>query len=167
MPKQNGLSQQPYCFIADTDSVSYVMDTGANRIIVNDVKHLKGLIPSNDKVKGIGGSCVRIAGSGKLSLPLKSDDGKTTIIRKLNAVYVPTSPFNLIPPQILIKEMKRQRFQVHYFKHDDKHYIFKYTPLSKNKLESERTLTISIGDNNLFTLRTREGYKNFMSRASE
>ena len=93
-----GLQQEPYCFVVDTDSIPYIIDTGANRIIVNDARHLQNLVATSDKIKGIGGKCVRIAGVGTLSLPLRSDDGNTDIISGLNAVYVPSSPYNLIPP---------------------------------------------------------------------
>ena len=52
----------------------YIVDTGSNRIIVNGVKYLSGLIPTSDKVKGIGSNYVQIVGVGKLSLQLKSDE---------------------------------------------------------------------------------------------
>ena len=101
-----GLTQEPYCFVVDTDSIPYIIDTGANRIIVNNARHLRNLVATSDKIKGIGGKCVRIAGVGTLSLPLRSDDGNIDVILGLNEVYVPSSPYNLIPPQILIKQMK-------------------------------------------------------------
>ena len=69
-PKSNMLPQDLFYFIVDTDSVSYVIDTGSDRIIVNDTKLLHDLRITADKVKGIEGKCVRISGVGKLSLPL-------------------------------------------------------------------------------------------------
>ena len=54
------LRQHPYCFIVDTDSVPYIIDTGANRIIVNDAKLLKQLNPTSDKIKGIGGKVLEL-----------------------------------------------------------------------------------------------------------
>jgi hypothetical protein len=33
-----GLQYLPYCFVADTDSVEHIINTGANRIIVNSWK---------------------------------------------------------------------------------------------------------------------------------
>ena len=95
---RNNLPQDPYCFTADTDSIHYAIDTPASRIIVNDANHITDLVPTSNKIKGIGGNSVRIAGTGKLFLPLKSDDGTVTIISNLDAVYVPSSPYNLISP---------------------------------------------------------------------
>ena len=34
------LCQEPFCFVADTDITSFVIDTGANRVIVKDAKLL-------------------------------------------------------------------------------------------------------------------------------
>ena len=101
---RNNLPQETYCYIVDTDSIQYAIDTGDNFIIVNDAKLIIDLIPTTDKIKGIGSNCVRIVGTGKLRLPLKSDDGEINIVSKLDAVYVPSSSYNLIPSQILIKK---------------------------------------------------------------
>ena len=160
-----GLQQEPYCFVVDTDSIPYIIDTGANRIIVNDARHLQDLVATSDKIKGIGGKCVRIAGVGKLSLPLTSDDGSIDVISGLNAVYVPSSPYNLIPPQILIKQMKIKGFAIDRFNHDDTNYTFVYSSPSLPINTPPRSITIPLGSNQLFTLRTSEGYSNFMSRA--
>ena len=153
---------EPYCFLADIDSVSYVLDTGANRIIVNDARLLHDLRPTSDKIKGVGGRCVRIAGTGRLILPLKTSNNKLNLVSDLHAVYVPSCPYNLIPPQILCKQMRLQNYTVEHFKHDDKEYIFNFLPPSSTKM---CTLTVPIGNNNLFTMKTNEGYTNFMSRA--
>ena len=160
-----GTRTEPFCFIVDTDSVPYVIDTGANRIIVNDARYLRNLVPTSDKIKGIGGKCIRIAGTGILKLPLRSDNGHLDMVSNLQAVYVPSCPYNLIPPQILINQMKHQGFRVNYFKHNDKEYIFEYFPPSTIGLLNPRHLTVPVGENNLFTLRTNVGYKHFMSRA--
>ena len=93
-----GTGTEPFCFVVDTDSVPYVIDTGANRIIVNDAKYLHKLVPTSDKIKGIGGKCIRIAGTGILTLPLRSDNGNLDMVSNLQAVYVPSCPYNLIPP---------------------------------------------------------------------
>ena len=47
------LSQKPYCFIADTVSIQYAIDTAANRIIVNDARYITYLVPTSDKIKRI------------------------------------------------------------------------------------------------------------------
>ena len=160
---KNNLPQVLYCFIADTDSILYAIDTAANRIIVNNANYITELVPTTNKIKGIGGNCVRIAGTGKLCLPLKSDDGTVTIIPDIDAVYVPSSPCNLIPPQILITQMKLQGFDIKYFHHNELQYVLNYT---KPEGVSSHTLTIPISKNGLFHLRTNEGYTHFMSRAA-
>ena len=144
------LRQHPYSFIVDTDSVPYIIDTGANRIIVNDAKLLKQLNTTSDKIKGIGGKCIRIAGIGNIDLPLKSDNDLVDTLFDLPAVYVPSCPYNLMPPQILISEMKQRGFNVQHFEHDDAEYIFHYTPPSRPSSTSQRTLTLPIGPNNLY-----------------
>jgi len=70
--------------VVDTDSVPSIIDTGANRILVNDAKLLHDLTPTTDKVKGIEGKCVRISGVGKLSLHLKSDYVHSSIVKHLH-----------------------------------------------------------------------------------
>ena len=51
----------------------------------------------SSKNKGVGGKGVNITGTGKLKLPLTLDSGDTDVISGLNAVLVPTCPYNLIP----------------------------------------------------------------------
>ena len=38
--ERGGIPQEPYCFIVNTDSISFVIDIGGNRIIVNDAKYI-------------------------------------------------------------------------------------------------------------------------------
>ena len=49
------LHQQPICFIADTESVKYVIDLAANRIVLNDANLIKNLKITSATIKGIGG----------------------------------------------------------------------------------------------------------------
>ena len=51
-----------------------------------------------DKIKGIGGFPIQVTGGGKLNLTLQSDGGQVSQIKNLDAVLVPSSPYNLIPP---------------------------------------------------------------------
>ena len=97
---------EPICLITDFDSVHYVVDTGANRIIVNDTRLLIRFTPYSSNIKGIGGTKVKIIGTGILTLHLRNDIGTSTSVRNLSTVLVPSSPYDLIPPQILIKQMK-------------------------------------------------------------
>ena len=90
----------------DTDSIPYLIDTGANRIIVNDLKLLTNFKAVRGGVKGVGGTAVSIYGIGALSMSLQADDGSVNKISIEGAVYVPSSPFNLIPPQLLVSILK-------------------------------------------------------------
>jgi hypothetical protein len=159
----DNLRQAPYCFVADTDSIPYVIDTGANRVIINNAKLFHEFRPTNGKVKGIGGTPVSLNGIGTVKLPLRSDDGTVDQVILRNAVYVPSSPFNLIPPQLLIAEWKHSGFHVDYFEHDDKEYIFNYKPDASAK--EPRKLTVPVGSNNLFALQSNDGYTGFFKQA--
>ena len=146
----------PYCFVADTDSIPYIVDSGANRVILNDAKLFKSFTAQRGAVKGVGGNPVSIIGTGTLELSLRSDEGAIDKIEIENAVYVPSSPYNLIPPQLLINQLKRTKYDVAHAKHDDREYVFTYRPTS-GKCEKSRTLTVPIGENNLFTFRSNDG----------
>ena len=159
------LRQEPICFVADTDSVEYVVDLAANRIVLNDSSLMTDLKITSATIKGIGGKGVPISGIGKFALPLRSDDGSFTTISNLDAVFVPSSPYNLIPPQLLLSAMRSQGYLIDDFSHTDKIYTFKYSsPGCHDKPFS--TLTVPIGRNGLFTFRSNDGYTAFMSRAS-
>ena len=123
-----GIRNDPICFIADTDSVNYIIDTGANRIILNDCSLISNLQITRDKIKGIGGKGIQMSGTGTHKLGLKSDNGHYDIIPNLPVVYVPSCPYNLIPPQLLIKHMKAIGYTITDFSHDDTTYAFKYRP---------------------------------------
>jgi hypothetical protein len=99
----------PYCFIADTDSVEYIIDTGANRIIINNRKLFVKSQTIASSVKGIGENAVKATAVGDIRVPLKSNDDVVDYIT-VKAVYVPSCTFNLIPPHVLITEMKRQGY---------------------------------------------------------
>ena len=99
------LRQEYICFIADTYSMSYVIDTAVNWLVLNYSSLMTDLKITTATIKGVGGIGVQIYGAGKLRLHLKFDDGKFDIITDLDLVFVPLSPCNLIPPQILIKQL--------------------------------------------------------------
>ena len=100
------LRQEPICFVADTDSVNFVINLAANRVILNDSSLMTDLKIISATIKGIGRKGAPITGIGKFQLPLKSEDGSFTTISNLDAVFVPSSPYNCIPPQILISAMQ-------------------------------------------------------------
>jgi hypothetical protein len=113
----------PYCFVADTNSIPFVLDTGANRVIINNVKLFKHFKSRKGNVKGIGGAPVKLFGGGTVKISLMADDGTVTDVDIDDAVYDPTSPFNLIPPQIIISKIRHDGQYVNYAKHDDREYI--------------------------------------------
>jgi hypothetical protein len=163
-PESNvGLQYLPYCFIADTDSVEYIIDTGANRIIINNRKLFVKSRTIASSVKGIGGNAVKATAVGDIHVPLKSNDGVVDYIT-VKAVYVPSYPFNLIPHQVLITEMKRQGYHSARAEHDHLEYVFSYKPQADSDL---RTITIRSGPNLLFTLRSNEGFLSFFNEAEK
>ena len=101
-----------------------MIGTGANKIVINDARLLHNLIHASEKIKGITGKCMCIAGTGKIMLPLKSENGTINVVKDLDATFVPSFPYNLIPPQILIRQMRMQGFAIDYFKQNNKKYIF-------------------------------------------
>jgi hypothetical protein len=115
------LRRLPYCFVADTDSVKYVIDTGANCIIIQNKKIFSSFRLVESSVKGVGGNAVKAHGVGTVRIPLKSDDGIVDYIT-VNAVYVPSCPFNLVPPQVLMTEMKAQGYTIANAEHDELEY---------------------------------------------
>ena len=98
----NELCSTPYLFVADTDSVPYLIDTAANRVIVNNIKLLSNFKAIRGGVKGVVGTSVSIHVIGSLYLLLQSDAGAVDSVCIHDTVYVCSSPFNLLPPQILI-----------------------------------------------------------------
>jgi hypothetical protein len=155
----------PFCFVADTDSFPFVLDSGANRFIVNNATLFRSFNKQDGLVKGIGGKSVPLIGTGTIKLPLKSEDGAINSITIKDAVYIPTSPFNLVPPQLLLRKLTEAGYKCACAKHDDKRYVFHYqSATSKNPVK--RQLTIRIGPNDLFATRSIEGYTSFFQRAS-
>jgi hypothetical protein len=157
------LKKLPYCFVANTDSVAYVLDTGANRLIINNAKLFAKFTARNGRVKGIGGDPLQILGTGSVRIPLKSDDGKVDYVFFDDAVYVRTSPYNLLPPQILHLKMKAQGYDVDDSQHNESRYLFTYKQLTE--ADKPRSMTVPVGPNLLFTLRSNEGYLSIFGRA--
>jgi hypothetical protein len=162
------LHKIPYWFVADTESVPHVLDTGANRIILNDAKLFTKFTPSKGRIQGIGGDPVALGGMGSTRIPLKSDNGLVDYLEVNDDAYVPSSPYNLVPPQILIEKLKAQGYQVKDAKHDDRDYTFRYKPSPKSKsLKNpvKQVLTVPIAINKLFTVHSNEGYSSFFQKA--
>jgi hypothetical protein len=160
VPPDPLLTAEPYCFVADTDSFPFVIDTGANRFIVNDRSLFTSFKPQSGLVKGIGGTPVPLSGIGTIRLNLKSDNGFIDAITIRDAVYIPTSPFNLLPPQLLIRKLNDLRYECDMASHSNTRYVFTYRK-PQGQTSIQQRLTIPIGPNDLFTVRTGEGYTAF------
>ena len=90
---------------------------------------------------------------------MQADDDLSDSIEIHDAVYVPTSPFNLLPPQLLVLDLKKSNCEMEWFKHNDRRYVLQYSASGdKNKL------TIPIDNCNMFTLWTQFGYDAFTCR---
>jgi hypothetical protein len=93
------LATQPYCFIADTDSFPFILDSGANRFIANDPTLFSTLVKkSGAGVKGIGGQPIPLSGIGTIRLPLKSDNGEVDVLTIDDAVYISFQPCSATAP---------------------------------------------------------------------
>ena len=71
---------------------------------------------------------MQIRGHGKLHISLLEYFGKDPRITEMdNDVYVTSSPFNIIPPQNIIANLKtKDNLYVDYEKHDDTEYIISF-----------------------------------------
>ena len=143
------LKSTPTAFVVDTDSSAYLLDTGANRVIVNDRSLLQNFTLGREGVKGLGGAPIMSGGSGVLNLPLSSDDGHKETAIFNGAIYCPTSPFNLLPPQILTRTLKKQYGKARVI-HDDEDYCLEWT----DSTNSSRVTSLQITSNDLFILNT-------------
>ena len=66
---------------------------------------MRNFVPRKGRVKGVNGIPATIKGTGTIDLSLECADGRCDII-PIAAVYVPTSPYDVIPPQLLINESR-------------------------------------------------------------
>lgn len=153
------------CFITDTDSRSYIIDTWTNRVIVDDSTLLKGINIGTSQGKGISGTKVKISRTGNLSIPLKYDDGHFDLLPNMDAVLVPSSPYNLLPPRLLITHMRSSGYIIHHFKHNDANHAFRYKKVSISS-STACTITVPINANGLFQFWTYDVYTFCMSRVS-
>ena len=79
-------------------SVKYSINAATSCIIVNDACYVTDIVPTSDNIKSIGSNCVQLLGTSKLRLPLNLDDGRAFVISNCDDVYVPSSPYNILPP---------------------------------------------------------------------
>ena len=93
---------------------------------MNDAKLITNLRLTKSTIKGIGGNPTIIQGIGSITVKLETDDGRYDTIEVHDAVYVPSSPYNSLPPQLLIYRMKEPGYIINHSFHDDSEYIFDY-----------------------------------------
>ena len=160
-PPPSKINSMPYCFIADTDSITVALDTGANRVIVNDKRLLSDFRRSKERVKGLQGKPITAGGQGRISLTLESVDGHLEIVNHL-AIYCPTSPYNLAPPQLLVRALKRRGYQARAY-HDDAEYVLQYSRPNS----AVHKVKTRISPNDLFLAQMNHGYKSFFCEASK
>mmetsp|Transcript_41992 Transcript_41992/g.101184 ORF Transcript_41992/g.101184 Transcript_41992/m.101184 type:complete len:1373 (+) Transcript_41992:2978-7096(+) len=156
------LRNEPYCFVVDTDAKSWLVDSGANRIIVTDPKMLNAYQLATGAIKGIHGEPARIVGKGKL--PLNAVLPLPGIHLEVDAVCLPTSPFNILPPQLLYRKLKAAGLQPKLPTHSDTEYVFEYTLPGENRISK---FTAQIDGRDLFTFRSEAGYGNFCMSTSQ
>ena len=102
MKPQPSLCRESFCFISVTDSTSFVVDTGANQVIVKDAKLLQYFQACSGGVKGVGGNHVSIIGNGSCWVNLRADGDLSDSVDIHDALYVSTSLFNILPPQLFV-----------------------------------------------------------------
>ena len=102
---------------------------------------LTQFMPIQASVKGISGTSVAIQGMGQHQLTLKSDNNYKMTIH-VDAVFVPSSPYNIIPPQLLISALKTNGYKAGTATHDNKLYTF-----TCNKDKKNHQLTVRTNEN--------------------
>ena len=110
-------------------------------------------------MKGVGVNPVSILGKGLYQVNLRADDDSSNAIDMHDAVYMPTSPFNLLPPQLLLFNWNNNNYKVEWFKHKNWRYVLQYSASGDKK-----ELNIPKGNSNMFTLWTQFGYDAFNCR---
>jgi len=152
------LKRAPEVFHVDTDSVEFIVDTGMNGFIVNDRRLLEGYAPIAGKVKGVNGKGTDFTGIGNLRLTLKSDCGSQVRLT-VKGVVVPHCPYNLLSPQLLVREMKRQGLSAN-CSYDDVTHSIHFV-----KADKPHVITSFAKSNQLFSVWSNEGYRSFFGHA--
>ena len=141
----------PYCFIADTNSITVVLDTGANRVIINEKSLLTDFHLSRAQVKGLQGKPITAGGRGRLCMKLESVNRHVEEIDHL-AIFCPTSPYNPAPPQLLVRALKQRGYRARAY-HDDEEYVIKYSCPGANP----HMMRMLISLNDLFLVQMNHG----------
>ena len=89
----------------------------------------------------MGGSNVSIRVTGTTYISINSDDVTVGPIKFPDAVFVPLSPFNLLPPHLFITALWNAVHETNYSKHDQVKYIFNYKLSKEGKDRWQRLNT--------------------------
>ena len=150
------LRKAPLSFVSDTDSNSFVVDSGANCVILNDKSLFTTYKDMNLGVKGLHGKPVSAIGVGSVSFPLSDNEGSIHQLVFTNAVHVPSSPYHLLPPQLWKRNMTTNGFEATTeMPADSDDWIFKWRATSDGPWKIKH---IPLADNDLFFLHTAPGY---------
>ena len=110
------------------------------------------------KVRGVGAKPTTVAGTGTFNLSLQSDNDIHDRVSAKTAIYVPTSQYNLIPPQIILQVIKEKGCVAHMSQVGKLEFSLHYRQNTEIKF---RTLTLPIRSNGLFLFQTSQGYLRF------
>ena len=152
----------PKYFVADIDGSNFVVDTGANWFIVNDPGLLSNIQKVSGRVKGIRSAATAITGVGELNLQLSWDHKTSSTIKLPRAVIVLSCPYNLLLPQLLLSELRDQRFKIEKSVHDDSTYQFR---IQTQESKVVKMLTTTASQNGLFFFCTTSSYNSFFAEA--
>ena len=100
------LTSQPHSFHADAHQITLLADLGANAVIVNSREFLETYFPAEQTVRGVDGDKTQARGYGLITFTFEAEDGTRVRVPFPKAVYVPSSPHNLMPPQIWCAAME-------------------------------------------------------------
>lgn len=125
---------------------------------MNDSALLRNFKPHRGIVKGVNGRATSFAGSGRLTLCLRSycGGGAQVVVK---GVYVPNCLYNLLSPQLLVSELKHQGMSAQCQYNNERHTIA-FTDDGGPKL-----ITSFAKPNNLFSIRVNEGFQSFFCHA--
>ena len=110
-------------------------------------------------MKGFGGNPVSVIVKGSCQVNLRADNDSSDYIEMHDAVYVLTSPFNLLSPQLLVSDLKKKNYKVECFNNYNRRNVLQYSASG-----DENKLTIPIDNRNMFTLWTQFVYDAFTCR---
>ena len=109
-PPDSELRTTPLSFHADAHQVSLLADLGANAVIVNSRELFETFFPTTQTVRGVDGDKAHAMGYGRITFLFKATDGTSLRLPFDRAVYVPSSPHSLMPPQIWSAAMEEHGY---------------------------------------------------------